>query len=73
MNQTVFYKKPTIIAEGQHKSWRNIFKEKAIPPTRTDSYSVIGHIPAVTSERYWELGASWPAYFVSADFLDDVW
>lgn len=52
MNQTVFYKKPTIIAEGQHKNWRNIFKEKAIPPTRANLYSVIWRIPAVTSEQY---------------------
>lgn len=72
MNQTVFYKKPTIIAEGQHKSWRNICKEKAIPPTGAHSYSVAWHIPADTSEHYRELESYRPACFASAVFLDVV-
>lgn len=72
MNQTVLYKKPTIIAKGQQKSWRNICKEKAIPPTRAHSYSVIWHIPADTKEQYQQLELNEPAQFASAAFLDDV-
>lgn len=71
MNQTVFYKKPTIIAEGQHKSWRNICKEKAIPPTGAHSYSVVWHIPADTGKQHRELESCRPARFTSAAFLDD--
>ena len=68
----MFYKKPTIIAEGQHKSWRNICKEKAIPPTGAHSYAVIWHIPADTGEQYQELESCQPARFASTAFLDDV-
>lgn len=72
MNQAVFYKKPSIIAAGQLKSWRNICKEKAIPPTGAHSYSAVWHIPADTSEQYQELESCWPAGSAAAAFLDDV-
>lgn len=72
MNQTVLYKKPTVIAKGQHKSWRNICKEKAIPPTRAHPYSVIWHIPADNSKQYQQLELHEPARFTSAAFFGDV-
>lgn len=72
MNQAVFYKKPSIIAAGQLKSWRNICEEKAIPPTGAHSYSGGWHIPADTSERYQELESCWPASSATTAFLDDV-